>query len=77
MQISLLKIKDVVRTTSYRDALLKNKEFVKGKTVLDVGCGTSVLSIFASQAGASNVVAIDNSDIIYNAMDIVKYVQQL
>lgn len=65
-------LSDIVRTTSYRDALLKNKDFVKGKFVLDVGCGTSVLSIFASQAGAAKVVGIDNSDIIYNAMDIVK-----
>uniref|UniRef100_A0A1I8P4M4 type I protein arginine methyltransferase n=1 Tax=Stomoxys calcitrans TaxID=35570 RepID=A0A1I8P4M4_STOCA len=65
-------LSDTVRTTSYRDALLKNKEFVNGKHVLDVGCGTSVLSIFASQAGAEKVVGIDNSDIIYNAMDIVK-----
>ncbi|TMW52058.1 hypothetical protein DOY81_002838 [Sarcophaga bullata] len=65
-------LSDVVRTTSYRDALLKNKDFIKGKCVLDVGCGTSVLSIFASQAGAAKVIGIDNSDIIYNAMDIVK-----
>ncbi|XP_075145442.1 arginine methyltransferase 3 [Haematobia irritans] len=65
-------LSDVVRTTSYRDALLKNKDFVKGKYVLDVGCGTSVLSIFASQAGAEKVIGIDNSEIIYNAMDIVK-----
>ncbi|XP_039955317.1 protein arginine N-methyltransferase 1 [Bactrocera tryoni] len=65
-------LSDVVRTTSYRDALLLNKEFVNGKDVLDVGCGTSVLSIFASQAGAKCVVGIDNSDIIYSAMDIVK-----
>ncbi|XP_061396747.1 protein arginine N-methyltransferase 1 [Musca vetustissima] len=65
-------LSDTVRTTSYRDALLKNKDFVKGKLVLDVGCGTSVLSIFASQAGAEKVVGIDNSNIIYNAMDIVK-----
>lgn len=62
----------MVRTTSYRDALLLNKEFVNGKDVLDVGCGTSILSIFASQAGAKSVVGIDNSDIIYSAMDIVK-----
>ncbi|XP_036343992.1 protein arginine N-methyltransferase 1-like [Rhagoletis pomonella] len=65
-------LSDVVRTTSYRDALFLNKPFVSGKDVLDVGCGTSVLSIFASQAGAKNVIGIDNSDIIYNAMDILK-----
>uniref|UniRef100_A0A0A1WYI9 type I protein arginine methyltransferase n=1 Tax=Zeugodacus cucurbitae TaxID=28588 RepID=A0A0A1WYI9_ZEUCU len=65
-------LSDVVRTTSYRDALILNKEYVHGKDVLDVGCGTSILSIFASQAGAKSVVGIDNSDIIYSAMDIVK-----
>lgn len=30
-----------------------------GKKVLDMGCGTSVLAIFAKQKGASDVVAID------------------
>lgn len=31
----------------------------QGKNVLDMGCGTSVLAIFAKQKGASRVVAID------------------
>lgn len=31
----------------------------EGKTVLDMGCGTSVLAIFAKQNGAQKVVAID------------------
>jgi len=31
----------------------------KGKAVLDMGCGTSVLAIFAKQKGAEKVVAID------------------
>jgi len=31
----------------------------KGKTVLDMGCGTSVLAIFAKQKGAEKVTAID------------------
>lgn len=30
-----------------------------GKTILDMGCGTSVLAIFAKQKGAEKVVAID------------------
>uniref|UniRef100_A0A1A9WLU6 type I protein arginine methyltransferase n=1 Tax=Glossina brevipalpis TaxID=37001 RepID=A0A1A9WLU6_9MUSC len=65
-------LSDTVRTNSYRDALLKNKDFIKGRDVLDVGCGTAILSIFASQAGAKKVVGIDNSEIIYNAMGIVR-----
>lgn len=39
---------------------------------MDVGCGTSILSMFASQAGAKKVLAIDQSEIIYHAMDIVQ-----
>ncbi|XP_055850572.1 protein arginine N-methyltransferase 1 [Episyrphus balteatus] len=65
-------LSDTVRTISYRDSLLKNKEFINGKTIMDLGCGTSVLSIFASQAGAKQIVAVDNSEVIYNAMDIAK-----
>lgn len=38
-----------------------------------MGCGTSILSMFASKAGAKTVIAIDQSDIIYQAMDIARY----
>lgn len=61
-----------MRTSSYRSALMENQKFLNGKSVLDVGCGTGILSIFASQAGAKNVVGIDNSEIVYTAMDIVR-----
>lgn len=63
---------DCVRTESYRDALLQNKSLLQGKTVLDLGCGTGILSMFAASAGADTVIGIDHSDILYNAMDIVK-----
>ena len=35
----------------------------KNKNVLDMGCGTGILAILASQLGADNIVAIDNDDI--------------
>jgi ribosomal protein L11 methyltransferase len=38
-------------------ALLKNN--LKDKSVLDLGCGTGVLSILASMMGASSVTAVD------------------
>uniref|UniRef100_A0A3B5MBE1 type I protein arginine methyltransferase n=1 Tax=Xiphophorus couchianus TaxID=32473 RepID=A0A3B5MBE1_9TELE len=42
------------------------------KVVLDVGCGTGILSMFAAKAGAKRVIAVDQSEIIYQAMDIVR-----
>ena len=37
----------------------------------DVGCGTGVLSIFAARAGAKKVYALDASDIVQKARQIV------
>lgn len=39
---------------------------------MDVGCGTAILSMFSSEAGARKVIAIDQSDIIYHAMEIAQ-----
>ncbi|VEU22271.1 DEKNAAC103298 [Brettanomyces naardenensis] len=64
-------LKDRIRTLSYRNAILKNKSLFKGKTVLDVGCGTGILSMFAAQAGAEHVYAVDMSSIIEMAGKIV------
>ncbi len=44
------------RTEAYRDALERNPALIKGATVLDVGCGTGILSLFAGRAGAASVI---------------------
>ena len=51
---------------------MRNEELFNGKTVLDVGCGTAILSLMAARAGANTVYAVDNSTIIFEAMDIVR-----
>ncbi|KAM6942680.1 protein arginine N-methyltransferase 3 [Xenentodon cancila] len=65
-------LKDKVRTETYRDFMYSNPELFKDKVVLDVGCGTGILSMFAARAGAKTVIAVDQSEIIYQAMDIVR-----
>ncbi|KNH05275.1 arginine N-methyltransferase [Perkinsela sp. CCAP 1560/4] len=65
-------LKDSHRTESYRDAMFRNSHVFKDKTVLDVGCGTGILSMFAAKAGAKKVYAIDCSDIAKQAKKIVQ-----
>ncbi|MCD7457326.1 putative protein arginine N-methyltransferase 6 [Datura stramonium] len=65
-------IKDRVRTDSYRNAIFQHQNFIAGKVVVDVGCGTGILSIFCAQAGARRVYAVDASDIAVQANEIVK-----
>jgi len=60
-------LKDRVRTEAYRDFILNNPQLFKDKVVMDVGCGTGILSMFAVTAGAKIVFAVDNSTIIHAA----------
>ncbi|KAI4227529.1 MAG: hypothetical protein L6R40_008199 [Gallowayella cf. fulva] len=64
--------KDEVRTKSYRDAIYQNKHLFKDKVILDVGCGTAILSMFAVRAGAKHVIGVDMSTIIEKAQEIVE-----
>ncbi|WEW54948.1 Ribosomal protein arginine N-methyltransferase rmt3 [Emydomyces testavorans] len=64
-------LKDTVRTDAYRDFIYDNKSLFKDKVVLDVGCGSGILSMFCAKAGAKMVIAVDNSDIIDKARQIV------
>ncbi|KAJ3378712.1 Protein arginine N-methyltransferase 3 [Lobulomyces angularis] len=59
-------LKDVVRTESYRDFIYHNKDIFRDKIVLDVGCGTGILSMFAAKAGASKdvILPVQKVDII-------------
>ncbi|OWF54197.1 protein arginine N-methyltransferase 1-like isoform X1 [Mizuhopecten yessoensis] len=65
-------LKDEVRTLTYRNAMIHNKHLFKGKIVLDVGCGTGILCMFAAKAGAAKVIGIDCSSIIDYAQKITE-----
>ncbi|CCD15421.1 unnamed protein product [Trypanosoma congolense IL3000] len=70
--IHMEMLKDYHRTTSYRDAIWRNAYLFKNKVVLDVGCGTGILSMFAAKAGARKVIGVDCSTIAVQAREIVK-----
>ncbi|NP_001120104.1 protein arginine N-methyltransferase 6 [Xenopus tropicalis] len=65
-------IADTVRTNAYKLALLRNHSSLQGKTVLDVGAGTGILSVFSVQAGAQAVYAVEASSMSQLACQVVK-----
>nr|CAH7759472.1 unnamed protein product [Callosobruchus chinensis] len=65
-------LKDEVRTLTYRNSMYHNKHLFAGKIVMDIGCGTGILSMFAAKAGAKKVLAIECSNIVDYARKIVE-----
>lgn len=61
-------LQDVVRTDAYQKSI---SEVVRPEhSVLDFGCGTGVLAMFAARAGARKVIAVDRSPFIKTAKEI-------
>jgi protein arginine N-methyltransferase 1 len=63
-------IKDKIRTLSYKKAIEDNVK--SNDVVLDIGCGTGILSFFAAKKGCRKVYAIDKSSIIDYAIKIAE-----
>ena len=64
-------VSDKSRTDSFAKAIA---ETVKpGDVVIDVGAGTGLLSLFAAQAGARRVIAVEQSDMAHHARSLIAY----
>lgn len=65
-------LQDKIRTEAYQNAILNNPHMFENKVVMDIGCGTGILSLFAAKAGAKKVISIDASDMCKEATEIVQ-----
>mmetsp|Transcript_22488 Transcript_22488/g.60839 ORF Transcript_22488/g.60839 Transcript_22488/m.60839 type:complete len:371 (-) Transcript_22488:562-1674(-) len=66
-------LEDHTRMISYRDAILRNRDCFEGAVVLDVGAGSGVLGIWAAQAGARKVYAVEATDAAKFARKVVEH----
>ncbi|XP_021762810.1 probable histone-arginine methyltransferase 1.3 [Chenopodium quinoa] len=64
-------MQDYVRTGTYYAAVMENRVDFCGKVVVDVGAGSGILSLFAAQAGAKHVYAVEASEMADYARKLV------
>lgn len=64
---------DIARTSSYQRAVQSCASYIEGKVVLDVGCGTGILSMFCAREGrARKVYGVEASDASERAEEVVR-----
>ncbi|XVE65611.1 hypothetical protein DITRI_Ditri08aG0014300 [Diplodiscus trichospermus] len=64
-------LQDYVRTGTYYAAVIENRVDFTGRVVVDVGSGSGILSLFAAQAGAKHVYAVEASEIAEYARKLI------
>eukprot|EP00245_Coleochaete_scutata_P017499 TRINITY_DN85_c0_g1_i1.p1 TRINITY_DN85_c0_g1~~TRINITY_DN85_c0_g1_i1.p1 ORF type:complete len:375 (+),score=77.47 TRINITY_DN85_c0_g1_i1:192-1316(+) len=64
-------LSDRVRMEAYHNSVFRNARQFAGKVVLDVGTGSGILAIWAAQAGARKVYAVEATDMAKHAKKLV------
>ncbi|EPS70406.1 hypothetical protein M569_04353, partial [Genlisea aurea] len=64
-------LQDYVRTGTYYAAVLENRSDFVDRVVVDVGAGSGILSLFAAQAGARHVYAVEASEMADYARKLI------
>ncbi|KAK7264636.1 hypothetical protein RJT34_32245 [Clitoria ternatea] len=64
-------LQDYVRTGTYYAAVIENRADFTGRVVVDVGAGSGILSLFAAQAGAKHVYAVEASEMAEYARRLI------
>uniref|UniRef100_A0A286XS07 Protein arginine methyltransferase 2 n=1 Tax=Cavia porcellus TaxID=10141 RepID=A0A286XS07_CAVPO len=57
LKLHLEMLADQPRTMKYHSVILQNKESLKDKVILDVGCGTGIISLFCAHHARPKVVS--------------------
>ncbi|XP_027250047.1 protein arginine N-methyltransferase 2 isoform X3 [Cricetulus griseus] len=72
LKLHLEMLADQPRTTKYHNVILQNKESLKDKVILDVGCGTGIISLFcAHHARPKAVYAVEASEMAQHTGQLV------
>jgi protein arginine N-methyltransferase 1 len=58
---------------AYHGAIMQNRSLFEGKVVLDVGTGSGILSLWAAQAGAAKVFAVEYTDMAKHAKSLIEH----
>ncbi|XP_044487100.1 probable histone-arginine methyltransferase 1.4 [Mangifera indica] len=64
-------LQDYVRTGTYYAAVIENRVDFTDRVVVDVGAGSGILSLFAAQAGAKHVYAVEASEMAEYACKLI------
>lgn len=65
-------LSDHHRMKAYYNAIMGNKDVFRDKVVMDVGSGSGILAVWAAQAGARRVYAVEYTDMANHARSVVK-----